>query len=443
MAGFAGTALSALLPVEPKGTREFLLLDGLRSIAPPPDGRVVVHESVPLRGRTLLEQEDVPLAVESTLGAGRVTFLAFDVSKDPFASWKEAPTLWTWLWGPALPPEPTPESPLRRGPRAVGCLPLVQRALEFPDVEPPRIRGLFLAIVLYVVVVGPFDYLLLRILKRHEWTWLTFPLYVAGFTALILASGGAFIQRAAVQREIGVIDVHGDTSRARILSALLPPSDGEYALHDGALPVSASYRSRAFTDEVMGDLKDARVDLSTTPGRTTWTLTRLQGALAMLDAPAPSPAGLTFAVEGAGDQLRLAVDNRSGAYATAFLATSSGVYFIGAIEPGRSTLEASRHYSSLDAFVRTHGTSPAGTSGDEAARRTLVALTFNRDRGGEDPRELTEGLARRMNARSFVEAGGRLLLAWPKSTGPGVVHVPEPTRRSSVLLHRFFQEPGP
>jgi hypothetical protein len=457
-ADLSGSAVADLVPVRASGSREFLLLDGIRSVTPPPEGSVLVAESKVLRGHVRLEQEEVPLVVDSTLGAGRISFVAFDPTRPPFKDWKGGPAFWNWLLGIALEPRPRQEDGLQP-PSSVGSLDLARLASQFPDVEPPAIGHLFGLILLYLLLVGPFDYALLRFLKRLELTWFTFPAYVAGFTVVILVAGGAFLQRAAYQRELAVVDHYADggPGRSRSVAALLVPSAGHYGLRGGAEPVSSNFISRAMYGDSNNDLGTLAIrhDPATGTGDVDgWRLERLSTGLALHDRPDPGPAPLRFSVRSRdGQGAVLEVTNPSGtAYESALLVTPDGVYWFTGIPVDQGEVKGTRNYVNLESFLQAHGSVPSrngpgshgwprasNTISEEAAReparRCLVGLSF--DTGNRS------GVAARLGIRPWIEAGGSVLLAWPRTSPPILRFDPAPSRHTSVVLHRYFQGPAP
>ena len=63
----------------------------------------------------------------------------------------------------------------------------LQRALEnFEQVPVVNFGWVALFILIYILIVGPLDYILLtRVFKRPELTWITFPLVIVGLSVLI------------------------------------------------------------------------------------------------------------------------------------------------------------------------------------------------------------------------------------------------------------------
>ena len=84
----------------------------------------------------------------------------------------------------------------------------VRRKLnEIPALKPLPLGWLALFAVVYLLCIGPIDYVILRVIGRQEWTWLTFPLLIAVFfTAAVIGTTMAK-GRNAVMTRLEVVDV--------------------------------------------------------------------------------------------------------------------------------------------------------------------------------------------------------------------------------------------
>lgn len=157
----------------------------------------------------LADDKGQALIVQAPFGMGRVTVVAFDLDRTPFSSWPGQNEFWLQLLNHAWAREaalakPTAEGEIYRG-RAYSpdyeegnqteLLARVQASLEDYGKEVPVISFGWVAlfIFLYILVVGPLDYFFLKkVVKRLEWTWITFPAVVlvvsvlAYFTAYYL-----------------------------------------------------------------------------------------------------------------------------------------------------------------------------------------------------------------------------------------------------------------
>lgn len=443
-AGLAGTPLADLLPVAVNGAREDTL-EALSSLGPPaPPGRALVLDSTLLRGSALLRQGERPLVASVPRGAGRVVFLAFDVTQAPFDGWSGAPNFWTWLLRPAPPAPPADPDQTRRAPAALGSLALAGLAGRFPDIPPPELGGLFLLIFAYLAVVGPLDYFLLRGLRRLEWTWLTFPAYVLLFTAIILVAGGAFLERPAIQREIAVEDRLPDVglARRRAVAAVLAPRASLFELRGE--PVSSNYLTRALYGESALELGHPRLDRA--GGDMTlkdWTVERGATALATDDRLEPAAPELTFEP---GPDGTLSVSNAgSREIPGAMLVTAAGAAPLPPIPPGRSTLSpgARQELASLRSpqhlVQETHDLDvPEGASDDRLdgeIRTLLLHLSF----APEGPRA---GFAKGLDAGAWLRSGGAVLVWWEPADETTVAFSPRPSRRSGVRMVRVFGRAG-
>jgi hypothetical protein len=398
---------------------------------------------------------------ESARDAGRVTFIALDPSRDPFVGSPLAKGFWKWLLrpGPLPPPQRVEEE---HPPSAIGSSAISRYAGRFPDISAPEIGGLFLLIILYLVVVGPFDYLLLRWLRKLEFTWFTFPAYVTLFTLFILLAGGAFIQRAAHQREIVVEDHFPDSdfTRRRVLSAVLAPADLIYRVED-AEPLSSNHidQQRALDDG--GKITDVEILPGPPPLAGNWLLNRNYTGLAYADRCESSPALLHYLISFQDSvEVRMTVKNTSSqTFEGSTLVTPRGVYWISSIPPGESPVSGSRTAATLQEFVDQEGLKPtrrprnasspvedAGRIGipgqelDPFVRKALIGAAFAP--AGAEMESMT-GFAKGIQARRWLEAGGSILCTWPRAAGPLVRFDPKPGRYTAVALHRFFQGPPP
>lgn len=451
----AGTALADLLPVTLGTSRPIESLGGGHL----PEGGAAVLESTVRRGAIRAQSFGVPLIVEAGQDAGQVTFVAFDPGSPTIGTWTRAPDFWRWLLnlGPAGVKGDPAEDP---GPAAIGSPVLSQQAGQFPDVAAPQIGGLFLLIILYLIVVGPVDYLLLRALRRMEYTWFTFPVFVAFFTLFILLAGGVFIQRPGYQREIAVIDHYPESSfyRARALSAVLAPRD-LYCRMEDALPLSSNYilsDRKAFSED---KLVETRILEAPRKPVENWLLNRNYTGLALADrcGTAPSPLSYRITSENAGG-IELAVSNRSGKpIEHVSIVTHHGVYLLATIPPGdtvvtggpRGPLTLKHSNPKADPWAAQRARMgyeeaklPALREEDlnPAVKDALIDASF---RSYRELDRRPSGLARGLQAQRWIDAGGSILLAWPDKADPVVRFDPVPGRSTSVTLLRFFQGPPP
>jgi hypothetical protein len=131
----------------------------------------------------------LPTIVRHPYGLGQVTFLAFDPDQPPFDRWQGRPSLVARvLQGGYARRGHIDEDAETRQVSYLGYDDLIgqfRAALDqFVGVFRVDFSWVVGLIVVYVLLIGPVDYYLLKRFRRWHWTWLTFPLLVVGFSLL-------------------------------------------------------------------------------------------------------------------------------------------------------------------------------------------------------------------------------------------------------------------
>jgi hypothetical protein len=240
-----GALPEAMRPAEVMGTRSAAQLRslGLLDGGPGPRGSVNIAELKPRKGTSLPlpAHEGAPLAVRANFGDGAVTVLAFDASEGPFRQWggmdetwdalrfsRSAGTAWT---------EGRPDAQLLS--TSVGML---------PEFELPSMSWVMLLIGLYIVLVGPVNYQVLKRRRRLDLAWVTIPaltlLATAGTYGMgyVLHGSGLMVYELALVRAVPEAEV----AHVYTYVSLFSPSPRAYAIDiEGAqiLPVSEPGRA--------------------------------------------------------------------------------------------------------------------------------------------------------------------------------------------------------
>jgi len=200
-------------------------------------------------------EADLPLVVRSRRGFGQIIFLAADLDAGPLAAWRDRPKLAARLLDlPAGAVEELDESTALMHFGFNDMAGQLRSALDrFQGVHPAPFSLVVGLIVVYLLAIGPVDYLLLRkFTRRMRWTWLSFPAVVLAFcvAAYLLAFRLKGDRVRICQAEVVDVDaasrlVRG-TSWANLLSpraetfnlALRPNSPLQAAQHDTDVLVS-------------------------------------------------------------------------------------------------------------------------------------------------------------------------------------------------------------
>ncbi len=161
-----------------------------------------------------------PIVVRAGISQGSVTAIALDINDLPFARtvndrqslvWESLPDLCRWLSG--LPVIPKLEAGAKRpqsdlNPTGVSDLQtqLVNSMDWFPEVVRPSYWVVLGSALLFLVMVGPIDYLLVhRLLKRPHWTWLTLPVWIGLGTLVGLSAASSTSGTEVLTRQLDLV----------------------------------------------------------------------------------------------------------------------------------------------------------------------------------------------------------------------------------------------
>jgi hypothetical protein len=270
-AGAARTAagLGDLLPVAVGGTRS---VDDLQALgeqvgAETLPGPYALAGATPGEGDVLLEQDGVPLLVRCARGVGYVDFLAFGAGLSPFAAWADTVDLWKWIIQPDV--GRARHFGVRDGYASHDAVNMI------PGLEPPSTLQILGFMLVYTLLVGPANYVVLRKLDRRELAWLTIPLLVVGFTLLAYLTGFQIRGSEAIVHRLATVVVPAGSGQARVTQAvgLFSPRRTRYDVRvagsglramssDGYYYPEPSTQALCVVDESDGlTVRDLRVDI--------------------------------------------------------------------------------------------------------------------------------------------------------------------------------------
>ena len=134
--------------------------------------------------RPLVVGNDFPLVQEWNWGTGMVDYIALDLAGVPFDGWPGTQTFWETLIGAS---GSYPENmPIDMSPRQYRANMLTYPLSNIPSLDLPSVKGLSILLGIYILIIGPVNYLVLRRIRRLHLAWVTIPILT------LLFAGGAF-----------------------------------------------------------------------------------------------------------------------------------------------------------------------------------------------------------------------------------------------------------
>ena len=188
---------------------------------------IVLARMENVTGEVLMKSRGAPVIVRGDFGLGRVTLIGFDPTRAPFADLdlKEA------FWGDILGIETeVPEEEHHSKESVSGAL--IRPLNDFPGFKPINFLfvGIFLAV--YVILIGPVDYLVLKRLKKMHWTWITFPAIAIGASVLAFLALSTGRVTGLQGNSISVVTASADCEEISGLTfaTVLSPSQTRYSV---------------------------------------------------------------------------------------------------------------------------------------------------------------------------------------------------------------------
>ena len=182
-------------------------------------------------GRVVVSANDIPLIISANRGRGRLTALMFSPEREPARSWKNLPVLWAKLAEVPGSWYASADFAYHGGPSSDG---IFGAMLETRQVHKLPVQWLLLLLIVYLVVIGPFDQYWLKRIGRPMLTWITFPCYVVAFSLVIYFIGYKLRAGESEWNELHVVDVlaKGEEAelRGRTYASVYSPVNQRYAL---------------------------------------------------------------------------------------------------------------------------------------------------------------------------------------------------------------------
>ena len=187
---------------------------------------------------TLLNSGNIPLITQSIEGQGSVFYLAYDPALEPFVGWTNTSKLWSGLILRTLGDQILSNSAgantsWQGGPYGSTMDTLLKSF--FPNAYPPT--WLILVLLLsYILLLGPIRFILVRRLKKRDWSWRIVLTTIVVFT--LLSYGLALQQKGSsvVSSSISVIqlnrpDTTGSDAHITTYIGVFVPNQGDFTVH--------------------------------------------------------------------------------------------------------------------------------------------------------------------------------------------------------------------
>jgi hypothetical protein len=155
-------------------------------------------------------KDDVPIVVRFPHGLGSITVMGFDVKDPIFTEWAGRLDFWQQVVDKLAPKVGRQNAPFGRfqGNDDQDLATRLHRELENFDTPKISFGWVVLFIFLYILVVGPLDYIVLKfVFKRLELTWITFPAVVLSVSLLAYFTAYAIKGQDLKVNKVDLVDI--------------------------------------------------------------------------------------------------------------------------------------------------------------------------------------------------------------------------------------------
>lgn len=224
----------SITPVDLAGESQLESLPGLSAIANEEirvQGPFQMANGTPHRNTIVRYREgDQPLIVEYPVGEGAVIWMAVDPGLSPFDAWAGVETFWQNVIGSRAfyPPQMPPDV----APRQLQTQDLFYALQNLPSLELPSLQILVPVLGVYILLVGPVNYLILRRQKRLELAWITIPVLTLLFSIGAYGLGYGLRGNDVIVNQVALIRgiPGGESAYVRGLVGIFSPSRSTYDL---------------------------------------------------------------------------------------------------------------------------------------------------------------------------------------------------------------------
>lgn len=227
VAGLRAVGLDSILPIEAQGTITVPSLPELNEAYGSFDSlERLTLMSVRLNpeAHALLGTNERPIAAEKNYGSGLVRFVAINPKLNPYRGWSASKDLWTDLLLPASESKPRHTNWItfgRRGNSSSNRWGIQGFLFHLAEIKPPSPKYVLIFLLMYVLTLGPINYLVLRWKRKTDLAWITIPSVVVTFAVVSVTVAQIGRGPASIVADASLVELHQSEGISRTESGLL------------------------------------------------------------------------------------------------------------------------------------------------------------------------------------------------------------------------------
>lgn len=294
-------------------------------------------------GSVLMTADSAPLLVRKTLGRGAVLWSALDLEEAPFDNPANVEAFWDQVF------MRQPSTPAQRDTDPWAVNSIFNRISQDTLASALSPGKIFLLLLLYIVLVGPVNWLVLRKLDRREWAWLTIPMLSLLFTVGAFSAGRIGRGSDRILYQLNFVDVYSENlAGVRSHSGVFIPKRGRFTITSpapGLIPLEQNTIAKTSGGQPALEFTNPPL----------WSVARFYGADFQ-----ELPGAFAVRMEYSGQRIQAEITNKSGRdLFDSYIRFGRHWYSVGPLEAGETVnINAGPGTFDFDSVLKLYSVTP-------------------------------------------------------------------------------------
>lgn len=230
-----GPLAEQFLPVSVTGTQSITNIPGMEKFSGEAlvnTNKFVISKGTLTCGETLVSIGDTPIIAQRQMGKGNVIYTGYDLAMEPFKSWSGNEKLW-WSILSGSDPHSIMSAGNAREEMMYRSARFDRFVSNIPATDLPTGGKLAIFLIIYVFIMGPAIYLILKKFDRRDLGWVVIPVVAILLFSCTYMFGFKTKGRDVFQNVVSLVTIEPDLQYSRVSSyiGVFAPTRTEYALN--------------------------------------------------------------------------------------------------------------------------------------------------------------------------------------------------------------------
>ncbi|MFA5522846.1 MAG: hypothetical protein WDA24_00665 [Tissierellales bacterium] len=170
-----------------------------------PNSPLTIVNATSSKGSVILEEGSQPIIFSKDSGNGKIIISAFDLGLSPFVDWSGKDKFVQGLLAGNI--SGTPGDMLNKSNQSYRFFNINQ---YIPSSKAPSAKVIIAILMIFTLIVGPINYLILRKIDKREMGWVTIPALAVTFSLVMLIWGSGTSFKNPLMNNVSIISFHNN-----------------------------------------------------------------------------------------------------------------------------------------------------------------------------------------------------------------------------------------